>query len=109
MKLRDYPGTRLPRKELHKRLMAAYQLAGRLLLEPSIDADMEPGIRTEMVIVLLDFLSDPTNADVDRLTTAARAFAQSKPASSHWTIATLAGPTYLNGDDLRMNVSGGTS
>ena len=69
MKRRDYPGHDLPRKELHERLMGAYQLAGRLLM-----SDDPKDIRAEMKIVLLDFLSDPTTATVERLRLASRGF-----------------------------------
>lgn len=72
-KLSDYPGADLPKKAILRRHVAAYQLAARLLMDPLEDpAD----IRDEMVIVLLDYLSDPSRATAKRLTLAARGFAR---------------------------------
>jgi hypothetical protein len=69
VKLSDYPGTDLTRKQLHRRLSEAYQLAAALLL-----CDMPKEARLEAEIVLLDFLSDPASATPRRLSYAARAF-----------------------------------
>jgi len=88
VKRSDYPGSDLPRKELHKRLMAAYQLAGRLLIAPDDPAD----VRSEMEIVLLDFLSDPDTADCDRLELAVRAFHSRTPRIKTTTTGTASGP-----------------
>lgn len=60
----------MKRKELDRRIAAAYQLAGSLL----IGCTMPKEARLEAEIVLLDFLSDPETADVKRLIYAAKAF-----------------------------------
>jgi hypothetical protein len=99
VKRSDYPGHDLPRKELHKRLLGAYQLAGRLLMDP-LDDPKE--VRDEAIIVLLDFLSDPATADVDRLAFAARGFQALRkvPADLVTTGGTSAGDIRIT--DVRM-------
>lgn len=80
-KLAYYPGSELSKKELLARLDEAYQVAGALLLGPRKAIAKE--VRTEMEVVLLDFLSDPTTADRKRLRLAARAFHPFPPKQHH--------------------------
>ena len=93
MKRSDYPGQELPRKELQKRLFAAYQLAGRLLLAPDDPED----VRSEMVIVLLDFLSDPSTADAERIELASRGF-----VSKHIKVVAITNSTVTNGTTFEV-------